>query len=79
MNDGPRHGGGNGASHDGPEPREKVQQFAREAGAQMEHARMVFDDLNERAIAFIRARPGTALLGALALGWVVGRIASRNR
>lgn len=78
MNDGSHHGGGNGATHDGP-GREKVQQFARDAGAQMEHARMVFDELNERAIAFIRARPGTALLGALAIGWVVGRIASRDR
>lgn len=79
MNDGSHHGGGNGATHDGPDRSEKVQQFARDAGAQMEHARMVFDDLNQRAIAFIRARPGTAILGALAIGWVVGRIASRDR
>ena len=33
--------------------------------------------LNERAISFIRARPATCLLGALALGFIVGKIAAR--
>mgnify|MGYP001550303814 CR=1 FL=1 len=33
--------------------------------------------LNERALTFIRDRPVTCLVGALALGFVVGKIASR--
>lgn len=80
MNDGSRHDGGNGSPGlDGPDRREKVQEFAREAGAQMEQARLIFDEFNERAIAFVRARPGTALLGALAVGWLIGKVASRGR
>lgn len=33
--------------------------------------------LNERAIDFIRERPGTCLIAAAALGFVVGKIAAR--
>jgi thiamine biosynthesis lipoprotein ApbE len=69
--------GGNGAAHD--DSRQKVQEFAREASAQMEHAKVVFDDINNRALAFIRERPGMALLGAVALGYVVGKIASKAK
>ena len=58
---------------------QKVEEFAREASAQVEHARMVFDDLNGRALAFIRERPGVALLGALAVGYLVGKIASKAK
>jgi hypothetical protein len=39
---------------------------------------VLLDDFNQRALAFIRERPGTALLGALALGFVVGKLASRS-
>jgi hypothetical protein len=35
-------------------------------------------DANERAKAFIRENPGTALLGAAALGFVIGKWASRR-
>lgn len=34
--------------------------------------------LNERALDFIRERPVVALLGAVALGFIVGKIASRS-
>jgi len=74
---------GNGHEYrgDGTEefdPRQKVQQFAEEAGAQMEQARMFFEDMNEKVIQFVRERPGAALFGALALGYVVGKIASKG-
>ncbi len=69
--------GGNGAAHD--DSRQKVQEFAREASAQMEHAKVVFDDINTRALAFIRQRPGMALLGAVAVGYLVGKIASKAK
>jgi len=71
--------GGNGAAHGDSDRKQKVQEFARDAGAQMEHAKLVFDDLNNRALAFIRERPGMALLGAVALGYVVGKIASKAK
>ncbi len=33
--------------------------------------------LNERALALIRERPITAVVGAMALGFIVGKIAAR--
>jgi ElaB/YqjD/DUF883 family membrane-anchored ribosome-binding protein len=33
--------------------------------------------LNERALAFVRERPLTCIVGAVALGFVVGKIAAR--
>lgn len=55
---------------------ERVKDMAREANAQVEHAKLVFDDLNTRAVTFIRERPGTAIVAALALGYIVGKLAS---
>jgi hypothetical protein len=68
--------GGNGAAES--DLRHRMGDLAQGAGAQIEHARMLLDDLNQRALAFIRERPGTALLGALALGFVVGKLAQRS-
>jgi hypothetical protein len=67
---------GPGGNEPGSE-RHKIQQFAHHAGAQAEHMRQAMDDLNERTRAFVRDRPGAALLGAFAIGWLVGKIASR--
>lgn len=33
--------------------------------------------LNDRALAFARERPGTCIVGAVALGFIVGKIAAR--
>jgi len=68
--------GGDGIEGD-DETRQRVQQFARDASAQMEQARMFLEDVNERVTAFVREKPGTALLGAVAIGWVLGKIASK--
>lgn len=68
--------GGNGAAE--PELRHRIGEMAHDAGARIEHARVLLDDLNQRALAFIRERPGTALLGALALGFVVGKLAQKS-
>ena len=76
---GPGGWGGDGASSGNGADTHKVQEFAREASAQVEHARVVFDDLNNRALAFIREKPGVALLGAVALGYLVGKIASKAK
>ena len=45
---------------------------------QLEQAKAALTDWNQRAQTFIRERPGTALLGAVALGYLVGRLASRR-
>jgi len=47
-------------------------------GPQIEEAKRNLDDLNARIKSFIRERPGMCLLGALAFGFIVGRIASRR-
>jgi ElaB/YqjD/DUF883 family membrane-anchored ribosome-binding protein len=58
-----------------------LQQTLKEQQARMEHgleqARDELSDLNDRLIDVIKRRPGTALLIALAAGFVIGRIASR--
>ena len=79
MNQGSGGFGGNGAAHGASDSKQKVQEFARDAGAQMEHAKLVFDDINSRALAFVRERPGMALLGAVAIGYLVGKIASKAK
>jgi ElaB/YqjD/DUF883 family membrane-anchored ribosome-binding protein len=45
---------------------------------QIDQARATLADWNTRAQTFIRERPGTALIGALAIGYVVGKIVSRR-
>ncbi|NVJ01549.1 hypothetical protein HUW63_25480 [Myxococcus sp. AM001] len=45
---------------------------------QIDEARQNIVDLNHRVVSFIRANPGTCLLGAVAVGFLVGRIASRR-
>ena len=44
---------------------------------QIEEARRRLSDINDRAVSFIKERPGATLLGALAVGFVIGRIARR--
>jgi hypothetical protein len=46
-------------------------------GPQLDQARENLSELNHQVTTFIRQNPGTCLLGALALGYVIGRIAQR--
>jgi hypothetical protein len=59
-----------------------VQDRARELqdrlAPQLEQARAALSDWNTKVSTFVRERPGTALLGALAFGYLVGKIASRR-
>ena len=61
---------------------QQLQDKARELQAriapQIDEARRNLEDLNRRAQSFIRERPGTCLIGALAFGFIVGKIASRR-
>ncbi|MDP2313943.1 MAG: hypothetical protein Q8P41_13635 [Pseudomonadota bacterium] len=43
----------------------------------IEEIRQNLAKMNERALAFARERPVTCVVGALALGFVVGKIAAR--
>lgn len=44
---------------------------------QLEMARERLEDLNTQIVTFVRERPGTCLVGALAVGFVVGKLAAR--
>ena len=60
----------------------RLQDRARElqdrVAPQIDRARSDLADLNRRLASFIRENPGTCLLGALAFGFIVGKIASRR-
>ena len=57
---------------------ERVQELEAQLGAGLEQARENLDQLNRRVTNFIRENPGTCLLGALAIGFGVGKIVSRR-
>jgi hypothetical protein len=57
---------------------DKARQIQDNVLPQIDEARRSLEDLNTRAVSFIRANPGTCLLGAVAVGFIVGRIASRR-
>ena len=44
---------------------------------QIEEAAQNLTELNTRVVGFIRANPGTCLIGAVAVGVLVGKLASR--
>lgn len=57
---------------------DKARQFQENMVPQLEEARRNLEDLNTRVVSFVRANPGTCLLGAVAVGFIVGRLASRR-
>jgi ElaB/YqjD/DUF883 family membrane-anchored ribosome-binding protein len=60
---------------------EQIEETAREIGErvrpQIEDAKRRLSSLNDKVIDFIKENPGTCLLGAVALGFVIGKIARR--
>ena len=60
---------------------EEIEGAVCEAGARLkpkvEEAKRQLSSWNDTAIAYIKENPGRCLLGALALGFVVGKIARR--
>lgn len=56
-----------------PHPESVEEQVA----ARMEAAAESLSQWNDRALAFARERPGTCIIGAVALGFIVGKIAAR--
>jgi len=57
--------------------RERAQDLEARIGPQIDQARQSLEEINEQVTTFIRRNPGTCLLGALAVGFLIGRIASR--
>ena len=66
--DGPMHG------HEEHGLPAQIEQFEE----MMERAREELDHYVERATGFIRERPLVAVGGAIAIGWLIGRLASRR-
>jgi hypothetical protein len=57
---------------------ENHQRSYDEMSPHMQEAEEVLGDINTRALAFIRARPGACVLGAITLGFLIGKLASRS-
>lgn len=60
------------------ELQDKARELQAKMAPQMEEAKRNLSDLNDRMTSFIRERPGACLAGALALGFVIGKIAARR-
>lgn len=47
-------------------------------GPRLDEAKQKLESLNLKVKSFVKENPGTALLGALAVGFVVGRLVSKK-
>jgi len=60
---------------------DQIEATAREIGdrvrPQIEDAKRRLTSLNDQAIGYIKKNPGTCLVGAVALGFLIGKIARR--
>jgi ElaB/YqjD/DUF883 family membrane-anchored ribosome-binding protein len=60
---------------------DQIEATAREIGErvrpQIEDAKRRLNSLNGKAIHYIKENPGTCLVGAVALGFLIGKIARR--
>ena len=57
---------------------DRAREMQARVGPQIDQARAALTDWNVRVTDFVRERPGTCLVGALAFGYLVGKIASRR-
>jgi len=60
---------------------DQIEQTAREIGdrvrPQIEQARRKLTNINDQAVSYIKENPGKCLMGAIAAGFIIGRIARR--
>lgn len=69
----------NGAIHgNGPDEQPMLPARMEELEETLARAREELEHYVERAAGFIRERPVASVAGAVALGWLIGRIASRR-
>lgn len=61
---------------------EKIEETAREIGArvrpQIDEAKRRLSTMNSSAIGYIKENPGKCLVGAVAIGFLIGKIAGRR-
>ncbi len=61
---------------------ERLEDTARELGErvrpQIENAKRRLESMNESMTDYIKENPGKCLMGALAVGYLIGKIASRR-
>jgi hypothetical protein len=57
---------------------DRARELQARVAPQIEQARQTLSDLNVKVSGFIRQNPGTCLLGALAFGYVFGKLVSRR-
>ncbi len=55
-----------------------VKALQERLGPKLKDAQDQLSDLSEQVKTFVRKNPGTCLMGALAVGFVIGRLASRK-
>ena len=58
--------------------RERLEQHYRDIEQTYGDTRARLEEFNERAADFIRENPGVCIVGAVAAGYLVGRLASRR-
>jgi ElaB/YqjD/DUF883 family membrane-anchored ribosome-binding protein len=61
---------------------ERIEETARELGErvrpQIENAKQRLSSMNDSATDYIKENPGKCLVGALAVGYLIGKLASRR-
>lgn len=60
------------------EAAERLQHQYQELNQAYDTTRARLDNLNDQAVDFIRENPGVCIVGAVALGYFVGRLAARR-
>lgn len=58
--------------------RERLEEQYHNIEQQVVETRAQLQELNEQAVSFIRQNPGWCILGAVTVGYVVGRMASKR-
>lgn len=66
------------SSNNGSGMPDQVAALQEQAEAQLRAARDALTDIDHKVRAFVKERPGLCLLGAVAAGFVIGRIVSRR-
>lgn len=57
---------------------ESIAAFQERVGPQIEQMRDTLEQFNQKAVRLMREKPGLCLLGAVAAGYLVGRLVSRR-
>ncbi len=60
------------------EVQERIEEGYHELEQRYDDARHQLREVNDRAVSFIRNNPAVAIVGAIGVGYVVGRLASRR-